>query len=161
MWSLEMELWAKHPWLWVTFTAKISVPTFMFQQWLKTMLWKCQSKILKIQKGKDDLTKLFRKDEILNNFSVLLSIHDTAGQEDYDRIRPLSYPNTVSNIFYSLQFIPWKWFHQIFKMEVNFNFSTLLCNYTVWKFHNFLSLRFYVKSILGILKVQNLPFWYI
>ena len=30
--------------------------------------------------------------------------------------------------------------------------------YTVCKFHNFLSLRFYVKSILGILEVQNLAF---
>ena len=30
--------------------------------------------------------------------------------------------------------------------------------YTVWKFHDFLSLRFCVKSILRILEVQNLPF---
>ena len=28
----------------------------------------------------------------------------------------------------------------------------------MWKFLVFLSLRFYVKSILGILEVQNLPF---
>ena len=32
---------------------------------------------------------------------------------------------------------------------------------TLWKFHNFLSLRFYVKSILAILELQNLPFEHI
>ena len=29
--------------------------------------------------------------------------------------------------------------------------------YTVWKFHDFLPLKFFVKSILGILGVRNLP----
>ena len=32
---------------------------------------------------------------------------------------------------------------------------------TLWKFYNFLSLRFYVRTILGILEVPNLPFLHI
>ena len=39
------------------------------------------------------------------------------------------------------------WFHEIF--------FTLI---TVWKFHYFLSLSFYVKSIFENLEVQKLPF---
>ena len=31
--------------------------------------------------------------------------------------------------------------------------------YTMWKFRIFLPLRFYVKSVLVILKPQKLPFW--
>ena len=40
------------------------------------------------------------------------------------------------------------------------NVQLTLCD-TVWKFHNFLAFRTYVKLILGILEVQNLPFQHI
>ena len=34
---------------------------------------------------------------------INLGIWDTAGQEDYDRLRPLSYPQTVSKIMCKLR----------------------------------------------------------
>lgn len=37
---------------------------------------------------------------------VNLGLWDTAGQEDYDRLRPLSYPQTVSHTLYPSSFIP-------------------------------------------------------
>ena len=37
----------------------------------------------------------------------------------------------------------------------------MLCRYSVEILMIFLSFRFYVKSILGILRVQNLPFYHI
>lgn len=36
---------------------------------------------------------------------INLGLWDTAGQEDYDRLRPLSYPQTVTSIFYFLRTI--------------------------------------------------------
>lgn len=32
---------------------------------------------------------------MVNNVSIQLNLWDTAGQEDYDRLRPMSYPQTV------------------------------------------------------------------
>ena len=33
---------------------------------------------------------------MVNNKVIQLNLWDTAGQEDYDRLRPMSYPQTVS-----------------------------------------------------------------
>lgn len=59
------------------------------------------------------------------NFQVELALWDTAGQEDYDRLRPLSYPDTDVILMCfaidspdSLENIPEKW--------SAFNFSGLL-----------------------------------
>ena len=38
----------------------------------------------------------YRKKVVLDGEEVQIDILDTAGQEDYDRLRPLSYPQTVS-----------------------------------------------------------------
>lgn len=37
---------------------------------------------------------------------VNLGLWDTAGQEDYDRLRPLSYPQTVGHTLCSSSFVP-------------------------------------------------------
>ncbi|KAK3566497.1 hypothetical protein QTP86_034003 [Hemibagrus guttatus] len=57
-----------------------------------------------------------RKHEVLQNFLVELALWDTAGQEDYDRLRPLSYPDTDVILMCfsidspdSLENIPEKW----------------------------------------------------
>ena len=38
----------------------------------------------------------YAADTAVDGISVNLQLWDTAGQEDYDRLRPLAYPNTVS-----------------------------------------------------------------
>ena len=50
------------------------------------------------------------------------------------------------------------WFHEISMFEPKKTFSFVKKYEKVWKFQGFLSLRFYVKSISGILEVHNLPF---
>ena len=40
---------------------------------------------------------------------INLGLWDTAGQEDYDRLRPLSYPQTVSTIIRYLTILPKMW----------------------------------------------------
>ena len=35
---------------------------------------------------------------MVNDRLIQLNLWDTAGQEDYDRLRPMSYPQTVSHI---------------------------------------------------------------
>ena len=37
---------------------------------------------------------------MVNNKVIQLNLWDTAGQEDYDRLRPMSYPQTVSALCY-------------------------------------------------------------
>lgn len=38
-----------------------------------------------------------------------ITLWDTAGQEDYERLRPLSYPNVSGFLFYLLTWIEWWW----------------------------------------------------
>ena len=54
--------------------------------------------------------------ELMSVFQVELALWDTAGQEDYDRLRPLSYPDTDVILMCfsidspdSLENIPEKW----------------------------------------------------
>ena len=42
---------------------------------------------------------------VVDGTSVSLGLWDTAGQEDYDRLRPLSYPQVNANICVSLNLI--------------------------------------------------------
>ncbi|XP_004083500.1 rho-related GTP-binding protein RhoB [Oryzias latipes] len=58
--------------------------------------------------------------EVDNNKQVQLALWDTAGQEDYDRLRPLSYPDTDVILMCfsvdspdSLQNIPEKWVPEV------------------------------------------------
>jgi small GTP-binding protein len=39
------------------------------------------------------------KDIIVDDIHIELVLRDTAGQEDYDRLRPLAYPNTDIVLF--------------------------------------------------------------
>lgn len=41
----------------------------------------------------------FEANVIFESKIVLLSLWDTAGQEDYERLRPLSYPQTVTTLY--------------------------------------------------------------
>ena len=42
-------------------------------------------------------------DHMIDGKNVVLSLHDTAGQEEYDRLRATAYPGTVKNGFYFLR----------------------------------------------------------
>ena len=42
------------------------------------------------------------KDMMVDNIPVCLGLWDTAGQEDYDRLRPLSYPGAVCSVLVAL-----------------------------------------------------------
>ena len=46
---------------------------------------------------------------MVNDKLIQLNLWDTAGQEDYDRLRPMSYPQTVSviqrNVLITLTFL--------------------------------------------------------
>lgn len=60
--------------------------------------------------------KLQRINANIEQFQVELALWDTAGQEDYDRLRPLSYPDTDVILMCfsvdspdSLENIPEKW----------------------------------------------------
>lgn len=43
---------------------------------------------------------------VVDSIPVSLGLWDTAGQEDYDRLRPLSYPQ-VKSVFISFVFNKW------------------------------------------------------
>ena len=43
----------------------------------------------------------YSEETSVDNQIVTLQLWDTAGQEDYDRLRPLAYPNTVSSVIMS------------------------------------------------------------
>ena len=48
----------------------------------------------------------YNANHVIAGKSVLLSLHDTAGQEDYDRLRATAYPETVRpvTIYFSILF---------------------------------------------------------
>ena len=51
----------------------------------------------------EEIETLFSYSTALNQFQSSLILYDTAGQEDFDRMRPLAYPNTD---FFMLIFFP-------------------------------------------------------
>uniref|UniRef100_A0A673FPY5 Ras homolog family member B n=1 Tax=Sinocyclocheilus rhinocerous TaxID=307959 RepID=A0A673FPY5_9TELE len=70
--------------------------------------------------GKTCLLIVFSKDEFPEVYVPTLALWDTAGQEDYDRLRPLSYPDTDVILMCfavdspdSLENIPEKWVPEV------------------------------------------------
>ena len=57
-------------------------------------------------------------------------------------------------------FPSWDYYSNFYK-GMFFSRDEIIKKFAVWKFQSFLSLRFYVKSILRVVEVRNLPFLHI